>query len=289
MIFSVIVPFYNEEAYIERCIRSLLGQGFDHSEYEIILIDNNSTDRSSDIVRRFERVTLLEEKAQSSYAARNKGLSMAKGDIIAFTDADCVAGQAWLSSILKGIRETGADIVLGRRCFPSDSSLSAKVFQDYENAKIEYCLQKLPRQKFFGYTNNMAVKVEVFRTGGVFGEELPILGDGDFIHRAVLKQPTMKVAYLPDMVITHLEVTTLGSWLDKVHSYGVDMNRLKIKNPSYAELSYKERINIYGHTIDINGYGFWRSVFSLLVLALGDIFYKTGRILSRGKVVSERS
>lgn len=93
MTFSVVVPFLNEGRYIARCIESLLGQDFDKNGYELIFIDNGSVDNSRKIVERFPNVILLSEEKKNPYAARNKGLRLAKGSIIAFSDADCVVAK----------------------------------------------------------------------------------------------------------------------------------------------------------------------------------------------------
>jgi glycosyltransferase involved in cell wall biosynthesis len=277
MIFSVIVPFLNEERRIEKCIRSLIEQDFDKSEYEIIFIDNNSTDRSAEIVRGFPRVTLLTESRQSSYAARNKGIQEAKGAIIAFTDADCAVSRDWLARIHKVMEKSGAAAVLGRRHFPQGVSFATRAFEDYENAKIEYCLSGCRREKIFGYTNNMAVRSEIFKELGSFATSIPLLGDGDFVHRIALKDPSLKIAYVPEMVVTHLEVTSAVVWLEKIRAYGKDMTFLKDKNSAYTELSYKDRARIYYSCATKNGYGFLASVFLLFLLILGNLFYQTGK------------
>ena len=86
MDISIVVPVHNEERLIEGCLRALLALDYPRDRYEIIVVDNNSTDRSREIVERFPEVKLLSEKQQGDFAARNRGLSEAKGEIIAFTD-----------------------------------------------------------------------------------------------------------------------------------------------------------------------------------------------------------
>ncbi len=89
MKFSIIIPFYNSEKYIERCIKSVLEQSF--GDYEIILINDGSTDRSSSVISNIDddRITVLEnsENRGVSYS-RNKGIKQAKGEWITFLDSD---------------------------------------------------------------------------------------------------------------------------------------------------------------------------------------------------------
>ena len=64
MDISVIVPFYNEEGYVEQCVQALLSQDYPKERYEVILVDNNSSDRSAEIVRRYPGIKLLSEGLQ---------------------------------------------------------------------------------------------------------------------------------------------------------------------------------------------------------------------------------
>ncbi|MCM8781784.1 MAG: glycosyltransferase [Candidatus Omnitrophica bacterium] len=275
MIFSVIVPFLNEEVYIERCIRSLLTQDFNRSEYELIFVDNSSTDRSIEIARRFPEVILLSENKRCSYAALNKGLMAAKGRIIAFTDADCAVSKDWLNRIYDGMYRVGATIVLGKCSFPEGSSGFLHFFEDYENAKVEYVLNRCCREYFFGYTRNMAVRAEVFKRFGNF-IETPILADTEFIQRCVLCDPNIKVAYLNDMCVTHMEITNIKSWLNKIYNYGGHSKHKAM--PYYQPLNYRIKLSICTQCIKENNYRFIEKIMFLFLLMAGDISYKVGRV-----------
>lgn len=87
---SVIVPVWNDERRVVKCINALKNQQFVPEAYEIIIIDNGSTDRTFEEIQRIEGITVLQELQPGSYAARNKGLSAAKGHYVAFTDSDCI-------------------------------------------------------------------------------------------------------------------------------------------------------------------------------------------------------
>src|SRR3990170_3006911 len=93
---SVIVPVYNDAQRIGKCIESLLQQTYPHEKYEVIIIDNGSTDETREVIKKYPVKLLIEDKIQSSYAARNKGIKNAKGEVIAFTDSDCIPGNDWI-------------------------------------------------------------------------------------------------------------------------------------------------------------------------------------------------
>ena len=111
---SVIVPVYNAEMYLEKCIQSILMQTL--SEIEIICIDDGSTDCSNSILQQFvmqdNRVRLIEQKNQGVSAARNQGIEKAQGEFIAFVDADDWVEVDFLEVLYNTAGEEQADIVV---------------------------------------------------------------------------------------------------------------------------------------------------------------------------------
>ena len=97
---SIIVPVYNGKSTIAECIESLLSQDYPKDMYEIIIVDNNSTDNTAKIIKKYPVKYILENSIQSSYAAKNTGARHAKGEALVFFDADEVATATWLRSLL---------------------------------------------------------------------------------------------------------------------------------------------------------------------------------------------
>lgn len=95
-LISVIVPARNEEEFLGGCLQALSGQ--DYPNYEIIVIDNASTDETAEIARKFKVRLVFEKKVGLSFA-RERGFTESRGDIIARTDADSVPPEDWLSKI----------------------------------------------------------------------------------------------------------------------------------------------------------------------------------------------
>ncbi|GET12936.1 hypothetical protein SN811_14360 [Ligilactobacillus agilis] len=87
---SIIVPVYNVEGYLPACLESILAQTF--SDFEVILINDGSTDRSAKICREFaqkdERIRLVTQENKGQALTRNRGLDYAQGEYITFVDAD---------------------------------------------------------------------------------------------------------------------------------------------------------------------------------------------------------
>tara|TARA_R110000823_G_scaffold24467_6_gene72737 strand:- start:5720 stop:6682 length:963 start_codon:yes stop_codon:yes gene_type:complete len=93
---SVIVPAHNEQKYISQCLKSLIAQDYSKDRYEIIVVDNDSRDRTQEIVKKLN-VRIIEQNTGPVGAVRNAGAAQAKGDFLAFIDADCVAPDNWLT------------------------------------------------------------------------------------------------------------------------------------------------------------------------------------------------
>lgn len=96
MNISVVIPAFNEEKRLAHCLASLQAQKV--KPFEIIVVNNNSTDKTAQIASKYG-VTVVEEKVQGLTPARNRGFNLAKGDIIAKTDADTVVPPNWIELI----------------------------------------------------------------------------------------------------------------------------------------------------------------------------------------------
>lgn len=120
MKLSIIVPFYNVERYVEKCINSCLNQDLSTEDYEIIIINDGSQDKSGEIVERIAKDNsnicyLTQENKGLSYT-RNRGLSLAKGDVVWFVDSDDWIEGNCVASMLDAMQD--ADILICTRMIP---------------------------------------------------------------------------------------------------------------------------------------------------------------------------
>ena len=113
-ILSIIVPVYNVEIYLERCIKSILNQSF--KEFELILINDGSTDKSRDICDKYSkldtRIIVVHQKNLGVSAARNTGLDIARGKYIGFVDADDFIHYSMYKIMIDVIKNTSSDMVV---------------------------------------------------------------------------------------------------------------------------------------------------------------------------------
>lgn len=110
---SVVIPVYNNPDGLEICLESVLNQSVDRDEYEVIVVDNNSTDGTPEVAKTYPVTLVYERDIQSSYAARNRGIAESSGNILAFIDSDCEANHHWLEAGLSPIETGEASLVTG--------------------------------------------------------------------------------------------------------------------------------------------------------------------------------
>src|SRR5690554_2773864 len=96
--FSIVIPVFNEENYIGRCLKSIYNSNYEHSQFEVIVVDNGSHDRSHQIALGFEHTRVLQLAKGNVGAVRNHGAAHARGDVLFFIDADCLVDPNWLQS-----------------------------------------------------------------------------------------------------------------------------------------------------------------------------------------------
>src|SRR5262245_23745264 len=122
---SVVVCTYNGSRTLKQCLRSL--RELDYPDYEVIVVDDGSTDDTRTILRRFPGVRAILQPNLGLGAARNVGLTEATGEIVAYTDADCFADPDWLTRLVDQLHQPGAAAVGGPNLTPEDGWVAACV------------------------------------------------------------------------------------------------------------------------------------------------------------------
>lgn len=182
---SVIVPVYNDTERLTLCLEALAQQDF-QGIYEVLVVDNGSDEIKGveELVSSYDFALLLQESEKGSYAARNAGLKVARGNIIAFTDSDCIPCIRWLLEGVTSI-DNGADMVGGEvKIFFKDPDRPTSV-ELYES--IFAFRQSENVLKGFAVTANLFVKRELFEDLGAFYTSTLSGGDVHFTKRATAK------------------------------------------------------------------------------------------------------
>ena len=275
---SVIVPLYNVERYVQQCMDALMGQDYPSDRYEVIAVENNSTDETPDLVARYPRVRMIREPKAGAYAARNRGICAARGDIIAFTDPDCVPQRDWISCIVASMCEPGGEIVLGKRdCVGSSSHL--RLLSDYDSTLAAHLFSSDMKESYFGYTNNMAVRASLFEKQGTF-LEIPRGADTVFVRRTAEERGHGAIHFEPLMRVRHLEIRSVLDLYRKRLIYGKSNEATRALG-SAVPLCQAERLRVFRKTIREHRYSLLKSARLLILLTVGVVFYEYGRWVNR--------
>jgi len=178
-LISVVIPAYNEEAYIKNCLESLKKQDLNRAEYEVIVVDNASRDNTKKIIKSFPfRYTFEPEK--SVVAARQRGANLAKGKIIVSADADTIYPPHWLTRIKKVFDKNPEIVALaGWIYFDNTTPFFNYIFaltQEF-NTSIKRFTRRFP----LVYAANFAFRKTALDKVGGYPKHIPELGDQQYL------------------------------------------------------------------------------------------------------------
>ena len=212
---SVIVPVYNGARTIENCVESIFALTFHRDEFELLLIDNASSDKTPAILERYrERAVILQEKKRGPAAARNRGLANATGDIVAFTDADCVVDRDWLSRIIAPLDDPIVGIVGG-------AILAMKPFNTVEKFGERIHDHQMAIECYsppYAITMSWASRRSVLEKVGAFDEELLRCEDCDLAYRIV--EAGYRIVHEPAAVVYHRNEHSLAGLIVEGYAHG---------------------------------------------------------------------
>ena len=219
---SVVVPCYEAEKTIGVCLRSLLGQNAKFL-YEVIVVDNNSSDRTLAIASGMEpdrpaKIRVFSESLPGAAAARNCGISHARGQFVVFTDADCVASADWLQRMVGWLRESDFALVGGlvAGC-PTQRSIVARYARDRQIHSQHNTLRH-QRAPYF-QTANLAMRLDDVVALGGFDVSLLRGQDADLCWRASA-YGTKPIRFDQDAKVLHHQETSLRSFFEQFRGYG---------------------------------------------------------------------
>jgi len=219
---SVIVPVKNGAAHIKGLLDSFMQIDYDRDMLEIIVVDGNSTDNTREIVSQYPVKLLLEER-HGLNAARNTGIKNSSGEIVAFTDADCIIPKDWVSKIVDNFRDSQVGCVGGSVIRYYDSFLSHYSDESFIPVmrifrKREVLDSVKPPQKYPAGCN-MAFKREALKKVGLFDEGIKYGFDEDELVERICRKG-YKMVLDPNVLVRHKHRPALKKLLKQNFNYG---------------------------------------------------------------------
>jgi glycosyltransferase involved in cell wall biosynthesis len=238
---SVIIPARNVSGFLPACFDALILQDFPNDSWEVILVDNGSTDNTIEIALTYsDRLTLRVVEMRDGYISslRNRGASLALGDVLAFLDADCSPAADWL---LRATALSSPHAVVGAFYrIPPYSSWLAKSWYGYDETEKHGPVPFVP-------SGDLIVRKATFFAVGGFDETLETNEDYDFCNRAQ-KAADLDVIACPDLAVTHFGTPqTIGSFYRKQRWHGKHVFAVTLRN--LAELPNARAISFALYTL----------------------------------------
>ncbi len=212
---SVIIPCYNAEKTILKTLSALEKQNFD-KPYEVIVVDDDSQDKTVKLVKDFAKkskipIRIFANKHRGPAWQRNFGAKKAKGEIIVFTDSDCIPGRNWLREVVKPIEKGKCIGVQGTYKTLNKESIIAR-FEGYE---IEKRHERMKKQKYIDFigTFSAAYKKDVFLKFRGFDTRFPIASGEDPELSYRIAKSGYKMIFNPRAWVYHPHPSSIKKYL----------------------------------------------------------------------------
>jgi cellulose synthase/poly-beta-1,6-N-acetylglucosamine synthase-like glycosyltransferase len=214
---TMVVPAYNSSATIGPCLESLLAQDYPSGRYEIIVVDNNSSDNTSSVVREYPVSLAFEKGIQTPGAARNRGIALAETEILAFMDSDCIAEKDWLRNLIQPFFDPAVGVAGGRIASQApDSSLVEAFLAQVKVFSEERFHPSEPK----GFpTGNVAYRRIALDQVGKFDAAMRGGEDVDLAWRVQAYGGYLGI-YVLDAVVYHKHRSTLADLFYQYRGYG---------------------------------------------------------------------
>jgi len=227
---SVIIPAYNSEKTIRQCLEALSSQTAGRSDYEIIVVDDGSSDRTAEIAGKYTGVKLVRQVNAGPAAARNNGAKLAQGEIILFTDADCIPDPDWIEQmLLPFVKEqdlSGAKGIYKTR----QKELAARFVQiEYQD---KYDLLRKLKYIDFVDTYSAGFKRDVFLRFQGYDTSFPVACAEDVELSFRMSNAGLKMVFNPQAVVYHTHPSTWISYFKKKYKFAYWRMVAVRKNPN---------------------------------------------------------
>ena len=222
--YSVIIPAYNAGKTLPDTLAALKQQTISHNEYEVIVVDDGSTDDTADAARRFG-VNCIGQPNRGPAAARNHGARIAKGDIILFTDADCSADRDWLRQMTLPFQNEKTIGVKG--AYRTNQKAFAARFAQAEFEDRYDLLGKADAIDMVD-TYSAAFRKDIFIKIGLFDESFPVANNEDTELSYRMCAAGYWLEFNPEAIVYHLHPDSFVKYL-----------RLKFKRGYWRMIVYR--------------------------------------------------
>jgi len=224
-LLSIIIPTHNSEKYVHRCIHSLSSQSFSRNQFEIIVVDDGSSDNSVEIAKRDGVDIVIETEPCDLAYARNLGVKNAKGTFFAFLDSDCEAKNGWVKNIIDKLQSL--DAITGP--VGNGNTNSSIAWAEYFIEFGAFHEKKKSSVVPFPPGCNIACTREAFSKAGGFPE---LQASEDLLFGHSLRKVGINVIFCPEIRILHSCRTRMDKVSTNLNLLGKYLVRTRRAAPS---------------------------------------------------------
>ncbi len=227
---SVIVPAYNAKKTIFACLSALENQTVPRTDYEVVVIDDGSTDDTVKIIEGFPKVRVISQENQGPAAARNKGANCAEGEIIIFTDSDCEPQPDWIEQMIAPF-EREPDIAGVKGAYKTRQPEWAARFVQLE---YEDKYDLLAQSKYIDFIDTYAAafRKRVFLQFGGYDTSFPVACAEDIELTYRMSSQGCKMVFNPKAIVSHTHPNTFLSYFKKKYKFAYWRMLALRKNPN---------------------------------------------------------
>jgi len=227
--FSIVIPTYNSSRVLRRCLEAI--KRFEYPEFEIIVVDDGSTDDTDSMIKDYPDVKYIRQTNQGPAAARNKGAEAASGELIFFTDADCVPPPDILARYVSHfINSDHVGMGGGYRTFNADKPVAR-----YIGREIQYRHRQARTGRIMAFgTYNCVFSRQVFLAAGGFDTEFKYASGEDFDFCYRLVESGHKLAFESDIFVWHEHPDSIANYFKQQYKRGASRTRNIVRHKTTA-------------------------------------------------------
>ena len=275
---SIIVPAKDEGDKIERCLRALQAQSTHRAHYEVILVDDGSTDQTAEVARSLD-VQVLSQANRGPASARNAGAKQAEGEMLLFTDADCEAAPDFVEKMYQALRDPLVAGAMG-----AYRSRQTKLIPRFVQQEFAFKQKRMETLKTINavHTYAAAYRRDVFISNGGFDETYPIPSneDQEFSYRLV--EAGHRLVYVPEAIVYHQHDPNLRAYIRRKYllgywkTYTISKHRARLRGDTHTPFTQMLQILLMGAIFLFSVVGILLPPIALLVPVLLVAFLFTG-------------
>jgi glycosyltransferase involved in cell wall biosynthesis len=284
MKYSIIIPTYNRAPLLEKLLKSITEIDYDKDQYEVIIIDDGSKDKTPEIADKYMQIIPMRYIRQDNSGpskARNMGIDLASGEFVTLIDDDCTSPNNWLKKADEFLERSGADGLCGISTDRTGIiySSASQFITNYLFNKVNNYF-KLP---VFVMSNNIIYRKSIFKYVGKFSAEFSRPGGEDRELNFRILKAGYKIIHSENFWVNHYHELSFKSFIRQQFNYGIGSFGLKKQLKTDGMKGYQTPVRIYFKIFPeiIKNYKFPQNIVVMLLFSFSQVSVIFGMLYNK--------